>query len=98
MTVRPATVEISLVRPEDRERAGDLLERLREALPELSATPGPDARGPLTRTDDGSGLTARVQVEAEDDASAEQRARAAVVAALGRVGFADTDYLVDVVV
>ncbi|WP_432534559.1 hypothetical protein [Kineococcus arenarius] len=37
-------------------------------------------------------------VRAEDDASTERRARESVVAALGRVGSADTDHLVDVVV
>ncbi|WP_432489064.1 hypothetical protein [Kineococcus sp. SYSU DK018] len=96
MTVRPVTVDISLVRPEDRERSADLLDRLREALPDLATTAEPG--GAVTRTGDGSGLTARLRITADDDAEAERRAREEVVEALGRVGFAGTDYLVDVVV
>ena len=96
MSVRPATVDITLVRPEDRERSADLLERLRESLPDLATTADP--AGPVTRADDGSGFTAHLHVTAGDDAETERVARAQVVEALGRLGFADTDYAVDVVV
>ncbi|NAZ85700.1 hypothetical protein [Kineococcus indalonis] len=96
MTVRPVTVDVSLVRPEDRERSADLVDRLREALPDLATVADPG--GPVTRTDDGSGLTAHLRVDAEGDAQAERLAREEVVEALGRLGFADTDYTVDVVV
>ncbi|NIZ91868.1 hypothetical protein [Kineococcus rubinsiae] len=98
MTTRPVTVDISLVQTEDRDRSENLVERLRGALPELLDVPAPAGGDPLTRTGDGSGVTARVAVEAADDAAADRQARAAVTAALGRLGFDEGDYLLDVVV
>jgi len=98
MTYRPVTVDISLVRTEDRDRSEELLDELRRSLPELQDTPGPGAGAPLTRADDGSGFTAHLAVEADDDLEADRAARAAAATALGRLGFTNTDYLVDVVV